>query len=84
MKEGRNTNWKQDSLKTAGILHRLWKQRFPRVQVTVGVGRTYAEVSRLNQSAVEAEYAADLHTLLFMEKKLSIMTTWLPFTYCYK
>jgi len=70
VKEGRNKNWKQDSLKTAGVLHRLWKQRLPQVQVTVGVGRTYAEVSLLNQSAVEAEYAADLHPLLFMEKKI--------------
>ncbi|MGP4069903.1 PucR family transcriptional regulator [Halobacillus sp. B29] len=70
VKEGRNTNRKQDSLKTAGILYRFWKQKLPGVQFTVGVGRTYAEVSRLNQSAVEAEYAADLHTLLFMEKEI--------------
>ncbi|MGP4074599.1 PucR family transcriptional regulator [Halobacillus sp. K22] len=70
VKERKNKNWKEDSLTTARSLHRIWKEKLPRTSVMIGVGRTYADVSRLNQSAIEAEYAADLHSLLFTEKEI--------------
>lgn len=54
----------------AEIIHTGWSANDTGARVIIGLGRTYDEVSRLNESADEAVCAADLHDLPLQEKEI--------------
>lgn len=70
VKKEKNRTFKQDSLALAEELLEKWKVRYPETPLLIGVGKSYASINQLSDSANEAKYAVDLSSLLLTKKEI--------------
>lgn len=61
---------KQDCMELAKEILENWKQAHPGIPILIGIGKTYANVAQLSESANEAKHAVDLSGLLFTRKDI--------------
>lgn len=70
VREEKKKSFKQDSLEIARDILWRWKERHSDIPIIIGVGKTYANVNQLSDSANEAKYAVDFSGLLLEKKDL--------------
>lgn len=70
IKQEKKKSSKQDCMELAKDILESWKQTYPNIPILIGIGKTYANVTQLSESANEAKHAVDLSGLLSSKREI--------------